>query len=68
MAIQTTKTTKMGELKKVTDDQTTKENELNLKLGNAIRISVEIDSIFRLYTYRVVTPEHFIKEVNKIVK
>lgn len=39
-----------------------------LKLGQAILLSVGMDSAFRLYSYRVLSPEAFLEQVDNLVK
>jgi hypothetical protein len=55
--------TENEEVTTLTSDQ--KQNE---KLSKAIMLSVDLESNFRLYSYRCISPQDFINRINMLIE
>jgi hypothetical protein len=55
--------TENQEVKTLASDQ-----DQNEKLSKAIMLSVDLESNFRLYSYRCISPQDFINRINMLVE
>lgn len=60
------KVIKHPETKKATDDKKA-EKELAQKLSKAIGMSIEMESNFKLYSYRIIEPGVYLQRVEELV-
>ena len=58
----------MGKQTKITDtDQIQSDQERDTKLSKAIMLAIELDSSFKLYSFRIISPEQYQERVNELV-
>lgn len=50
------------------NDEVNKKDFVNKHLPQAIMLAVELESAFKLYSYRILTPEQFIARTNELVR
>lgn len=53
---------------KTLNDEVTNKDFVNKHLGNAIMLSIDLESSFKLYSFRVITPETFIARTKELVE
>lgn len=47
---------------------TDKNPTIDTQLSNSIMLCIEAESLFKLYSYRIITPEVFKTELNNLIK
>jgi hypothetical protein len=56
------------EVKNVLSDDKKKQDEKNRKLSKGIALSVEIESNFKLLSYRIIEQEIFLSKIDELVE